>query len=754
MKGTLFSADFVKDNSGSLRLLELNTDTGITGNEISNFNFTDLISVIESNNITELALIYKPYMHMDMVNHISESISQGASTITTVSLYDEDINTIYPTSVEDSDSKFILRLAYDESAIFDSTYCKGTLGMLELFSSYGSGSHVVNYYYSSSEEFTNTIDDSLNPHNVPDVAVKTIIESHNPIDFYKIGNPNSETNSDRWSGFINEVNSENAIIQQYHYNSSSLDSNGKITSIRSFHIVYGSELNIINLHSYKGSSVFELPTDISSEYSSASYSNRLGDHHYYEYTTNYIRGGSGGMLSSHSIQMSDDSYKVISDVNVGDVVKSYYISGSPQVESNSDIINWSFGGKFIPSGSYMTSSEVVFVDEKDAKYNTLIEVKIDNDSKFCGVQKQWLIYDSSSNESYYKQSKELDSENHYFFDVDGNIIDIDEANLYVTFDNGLQLVEIDVEDTDTYIISGSTSFNSVVSHNAPCFVAGTQISLSDGTSKNVEDVKVGDYVLSYNFNSSEIEPQKVAGIGSKKVDETVEYKLEDGTILESTKDHPIYSTDGRWISMNPEYTTRVYGLETSEAKVGDIIFNKSGNHSKIELINIKEERTTVYNVKIVENNHNFFANDLLVHNRFIGCFIAGTEITLSNGDIKNIEDVVVGEEVLTYNEENKEFETGKVEELRTHDVDSIIRLTFDNSIITLTTHEHPFYVIDKGWVKAGELTELDVCLNSAGEESLVSTVEVLKESHTVYNLISVSENHNFFANGILVHNKL
>lgn len=35
MKGTLFSADFIKDADANLRLLELNTDTGFIANTLS-----------------------------------------------------------------------------------------------------------------------------------------------------------------------------------------------------------------------------------------------------------------------------------------------------------------------------------------------------------------------------------------------------------------------------------------------------------------------------------------------------------------------------------------------------------------------------------------------------------------------------------------------------------------------------------------------------------------------------------------------
>ena len=60
MKGTLFSADFVKDADSNLRLLEFNTDTGFVTNTLSTrFDFTDFINILSTNNITELVIIYK-----------------------------------------------------------------------------------------------------------------------------------------------------------------------------------------------------------------------------------------------------------------------------------------------------------------------------------------------------------------------------------------------------------------------------------------------------------------------------------------------------------------------------------------------------------------------------------------------------------------------------------------------------------------------------------------------------------------------
>jgi hypothetical protein len=751
MKGTLFSADFVKDSEGNLRLLELNTDTSIIGGELYNFDFTEFINILSINNISQLDIIYKPFIHSKIVDHISNTISENAGFVNSINLYPEDINSIYPTFNSDSDNKFILRLAYDESALFDSVYCKGTVELLNLFASNNSGSHVVSYYYSSPNETYNTLEKIINPSNVPDVAIKDTVEQFNPIDFYKIGSIiENESDIDRWDGFVNSVQSQNKIIQQYHYGSSSLDNNGHIISVRSFHIVYGSNLDVITLHNYKISSIFELPNEITSEINSNQYVNKLPDHHYYEYTTNFVKLDCGGLLSTHKILMDDDTYKSISDVNVGEFIKSYYISGSPQVETNSEIMNWSFDGQFFPSGSFITSSEVVFKEEKQLKYGGMIEIMVDSESKFVGANKNFLVYDSILDKSKYKLSVYLKPDVDYLFDIQGNLIDIDAVNFYVTSDTDLKMIELDAEDTDTYIVSGSTPFNGVISHNAPCFVAGTKIATSHTEYKNVENIEIGDLVLSYNFNSSTLEEQTVRGIGSKIVNKIVKYTFDDDTILQSTLDHPLYSPHTGWISMDSNYTTNVYGLKTKDAEVGLTIFKKDGTEAVINSIEILSEPTIVYNVKTVENTHNFFANDLLVHNR---CFIAGTKITLPNGEYKNIEDVKVGETVLTYNEKMQITEVGVVGDLKAHIVDSVIDLTFDNVNLITTTSEHPFFVKNKGWVEAKNLKKGDVCLKDDSTDSILTDTNQYKNECKVYNLLSVSNNHNFFANKILVHNK-
>jgi len=749
MKGTLFSADFIKDSSDNLRLLELNTDTGIVSHQINQIDWQSVIDLISTNSITDIDVIYKPTIHQHIVNAFSSSVEASPLSISSFNLHPEDANTIYPTSVTDSDSKFILRIAYDESAIFDSTYCKERINVYKLYADATSSDDISQFYYSSSVDgIYNTLNYEINPSHIPDAAIKDASHAPNPIDFYKLGH-SEQSNADRWTNFIEENKQENKLIEQFYYNSASLE-NDKLTSYRTFYIVYGSNLDLLHLYSYKNTAIFEAPTDISSEVDDTIYGNRLADYHYYEYTTNTYKFDGSGLLSTDVIQMADDSYKALIDIEVGDSIKSFYVSGSPQVEDDYSTMNWNYDGSEFPSGSYVTSSAVVFRNVENLVYHGLIELVVDNDSQFSGMVKQFLVYDSGSNTTCFKHAVELDPSVHYFYDYNGNLIDLDEANFYVTSDSNIKIVELDVENTDTYIISGSTAFNAVVSHNSPCFVAGTEISLANGDTKNIEDVQVGELVLTYNHNSNEIEHKEVENIIHKTVDSTVKYTFNNGDVLQCTLDHPLYSIDGQYVSYKPEQSKIQYGLDVGQIEVGTKILVEDNSSLQITSIEEIDERVIVYNLHDVKDNHNFFANKMLVHNR---CFVAGTKIALLNGDTKNIEDITIGEEVLTYNEQSGVNESGIVGELKQHEVDSVIRLTFDNEIITITTHEHPFFVDGKGWVKASELEPLDVCKKVDGSESLVSTVEEINESHMVYNLLSVGQNHNFYANQILVHNK-
>jgi hypothetical protein len=130
------------------------------------------------------------------------------------------------------------------------------------------------------------------------------------------------------------------------------------------------------------------------------------------------------------------------------------------------------------------------------------------------------------------------------------------------------------------------------------------------------------------------------------------------------------------------------------------------------------------------------------------CFVRGTPVTLSDGTTKPIEQVQVGDEVRSYDTDRGEFVAGVVVKIITSDV--IEYLSIDGILVT---SEHPFWIVDRGeWVKAGELKRGDILLRDNGGFQIVKNIFHIRSGVEVFNM-TVEGVHNYFAGGVLVHNK-
>jgi intein/homing endonuclease len=770
MKATFFSADFVEDSNGELRLMEVNTDTSVIPSVLPYMDYNELISLLSTNNITKFTVVNKPSLHKNFVNHLSSSLSVSASFITTFTSVEESSNTIYPTNIPDSNDTFILRMAYDETAIFDSEYAKGTLNLLKLFNDYGDSGSVVQFYHSSSVNgYYNTIEPNFNGTNLPDAVTKNVYETHKMATFYKIGSETlDETSSNRWDNFINQISSEGNIVQKYHLNPSNVVDN-KISSIRSFSIIYGNDLDLLHLLQYKTPSIFELPTE--QIFDETKYVNQIDTKHYYEFATNYVKGefNFDGILNRHLIIKSDDSEIEAGQIQVGDVLKSYSVSEWSLNENTFDWMEWSVSGDTLPSGSYLTSSVVIYKNTKSLTNKTLMNITVNNneDSLFVAPQKSFLIHDSLDNSIKWKSAATIEPINHYLLDYDGSKVQVTNNELFITSEDNLSLVEIDVEDSDTYIIGGTTPVNSFVTHNSPCFVGDTKISLATGEVKNIDEIKSGDEICTFDLDKNEIVFCHVLNVMSKTVDKVVEYEFDNGEIIKCTLDHPIYVIEKGWSSFDNDYSNRKYSLEKPVCKieVGDLIKLQNGD-TKLLSIKVIEENVKVYNLIDIEKNHNFFANNILVHNRF--CFVAGTLITLENGEVKKIEDIEIDDVVLSFNEKTRQQEFNKVTHIYKPNHDDLVDYELSNGKIITSTFDHPFYVDDFKLASYSPVLTMDrnysiefvdqikVGHNLHLENGEITTIVSIKERERVQTktyIFTVEKNNNFYANGVLVHNK-
>lgn len=173
-----------------------------------------------------------------------------------------------------------------------------------------------------------------------------------------------------------------------------------------------------------------------------------------------------------------------------------------------------------------------------------------------------------------------------------------------------------VDSIQTYSLVCPTIIN-----NTCCFVKGTKITMSDYTIKNIEDVKIGDFVITYNEETKEQEPGKVINTVKPLRTDIVEYKLSNDVIIKSTSCHPYWVVNKGWSSFNPLLTKELYEFDVEKIEENDIfitIDNKEVIVDKITELITKE--VTTYNLRIL-GNHTYYANGVLVHNK--------DEITLS-----------------------------------------------------------------------------------------------------------------------------
>ena len=156
--------------------------------------------------------------------------------------------------------------------------------------------------------------------------------------------------------------------------------------------------------------------------------------------------------------------------------------------------------------------------------------------------------------------------------------------------------KIEAYTEDDYKISESSGEYSY------CFVAGTKVKTETGY-KNIEDIKVGEKVYSYNLDNNELELKKVLGTIVSSTKDTYTLTIANKKVEMSPK-HQIYIVDKGW--------TRAY-----DVKKGDKMLTSDNKVVEIENIEYKvyDKPIKTYNLTI-EGNSNYFVTDIqvLVHN--------------------------------------------------------------------------------------------------------------------------------------------
>jgi Pretoxin HINT domain len=129
------------------------------------------------------------------------------------------------------------------------------------------------------------------------------------------------------------------------------------------------------------------------------------------------------------------------------------------------------------------------------------------------------------------------------------------------------------------------------------FLAGTHITMADGTTKPIEEIAVGDVVLAYDKASGQMKPDPVKRLHAPV---TVDSYLFVNDHLRITKTQPVFSA-GKWVEMG-------------QLAVGDTLTGADGRAVPIETLVVVDTPIRVYNFD-TNPYETFVAEGFIVHRK-------------------------------------------------------------------------------------------------------------------------------------------
>ncbi len=136
-----------------------------------------------------------------------------------------------------------------------------------------------------------------------------------------------------------------------------------------------------------------------------------------------------------------------------------------------------------------------------------------------------------------------------------------------------------------------------------CFVAETKVLTQEGLI-NIEEVKAGMKVWSYNIETGKIELKTVLSTSEREVEKDLCRVYVGNEVIESTSGHEYYELNKGW-------------TPAKDLNINDNLLKVNKENITITNVEVDENvgTTTVYNLR-VEGNHNYFVSNecILVHN--------------------------------------------------------------------------------------------------------------------------------------------
>lgn len=144
-----------------------------------------------------------------------------------------------------------------------------------------------------------------------------------------------------------------------------------------------------------------------------------------------------------------------------------------------------------------------------------------------------------------------------------------------------------------------------------CLAKGTLITMGDKTLKAIENLIVGDEIMSFNNRTQKYETSIIKELANPFHKNLVNIEFSNGTKITCTKDHPFLQSDLQWTSINPIKTEKDYAItNVAQLKLGSKIKNLKNEIEVVKIEEIDVEQRT-YTIVDLDKNKTYIANGVL-----------------------------------------------------------------------------------------------------------------------------------------------
>ena len=349
MKAVLIATDLIKTVNGDTKVLETNTNALLSYKFDDDIHYLDNLSTfIQTNQFQTVHCIF-PIQSRNFNNKLKEICTSLNIEIVE---HPMDAGAITVPYIEDSENILIIRISYDTTAIIDEEYCKDKFKLQTIINNkaYGSKTFIPNVLdnFESIPAFEYSDD-------IPNYIVKYRYPNYDKEIYpklYKVQNL-AELNT------LKNTIETDYYLQEFHH---SQLIEGKRCVIRSLDLLYGSNLDVLNICSfYKTNQLAEnqwentfnedglLAKKDRPKYISNSNDVNVNPNYPYVYDVD------------QELVMGDGGRKPFNQLQIGDSVKTIHIAGLGLDESTYTLNEWVGNYNDFVSNIYVKETQVTFI---------------------------------------------------------------------------------------------------------------------------------------------------------------------------------------------------------------------------------------------------------------------------------------------------------------------------------------------------------------------------------------------------------